>query len=193
MGDALSVLQGVNVNGRINFPRFSIALTAADRFCEDCAAGRLEAVQQKLANKSAEEKAKFVCAKSREGDVPLNCAAHSGNLELVDLLLESGASLTDYDKEGHSALCSAILGGHPQVLQRLVEKGGELNHQDDSGLAAVHYAVLRENVECAKILLEAGANPNLKNKNGTMAFQQARVLKNQQIQELLKQHGAIES
>jgi hypothetical protein len=90
----------------------------------------------------------------REGaGLLLESAALAGNLQMVELLLASGA---DASAAGAQALSAAAAKGHVQIVQLLLDAGANPragNHE------ALRRAMRADHRETAKALREAGANP----------------------------------
>jgi hypothetical protein len=89
---------------------------------------------------------------------PLVVAAESGNLELVDQLLRSGASTEQTDARGRTALLVATLRGDMTMAQRLLAAGARVDAVDaggDTPLAAARRQGPPELVQ----LLERASHP----------------------------------
>lgn len=96
-----------------------------------------------------------------DGRSLLHNAAASGNIELVQRLVEKGfgPSVNTADEEGWTPLISAVSAGHEQVLQLLLSLGANANAKTSTGLTALHYAASKGRAPIAQRLLQAGANP----------------------------------
>ncbi|ERN41464.1 ankyrin repeat-containing protein [Rubidibacter lacunae KORDI 51-2] len=94
----------------------------------------------------------------------LAIAAGEGHLELVDLLLASGAQINfEYDpwslqpqRPLASPLECAARGGHEAIVARLLAAGAELG----AGRSALYAAVVGDCAPLVRMLLAAGADPN---------------------------------
>ncbi len=89
-------------------------------------------------------------------------AARSGNLETVNLLIETGANLYQKDKSGNTAFLLACQGGSTEVVKRLLSLGFDAESANNYGnfgliLAARTPAIL-------KMLLDAGAKVDRRTK-----------------------------
>ena len=85
---------------------------------------------------------------------PIAMAAASGNLHMVQFLIEKGANL-GLDRSGQQALCNAAHGGHESIVRLLVECGVDVDGtQEHSPLL---YAFLDRQDQAAKALVELGA------------------------------------
>jgi ankyrin repeat protein len=61
------------------------------------------------------------------GVTPLMSAAHSGNVELVKLLLKYVRNVNQEDKEGNTALYYAVENNHLEVVKVLHEHGARIS------------------------------------------------------------------
>jgi len=86
----------------------------------------------------------------------LRDAAYVGQLEAVQLLLDSGADIADGVGCAYEALASAVLGGHPDVARLLLARGSDVHAGEDEPL---QLAVRSGNPEMVRLLLDAGAAP----------------------------------
>lgn len=108
-------------------------------------------------------------------DSALDCAAYSGNFDLVNLLLENGAELKH---TGCSTIMSAALSGDFRCFEKILkltdDKEHALKHKDDSddyeGSTLLHYAAWGGNPEIVKELLEKGADPKALNDSNESAL-----------------------
>lgn len=94
---------------------------------------------------------------------PLAFAVTSGNLELVNLLLDHKA---EADPPGFPPLAEAAFQGRADIVQRLINEGANIDRLTVDGYPAVENAVCSHNVECVKLLLDAGAKLNYVDKKG---------------------------
>jgi ankyrin repeat protein len=99
---------------------------------------------------------------------PLNealcVACDSGNVQLVEILLEAKADIGHASGTVHmndsSFLNCAISGNHTKIIQILVAFGFDVNGDGDEGLTPLMLAALKNNVLIAKYLVELGADVN---------------------------------
>ncbi|XP_042262853.1 serine/threonine-protein phosphatase 6 regulatory ankyrin repeat subunit C isoform X1 [Thunnus maccoyii] len=140
-----------------------------------------------------------------EGRTCLHAAASGGNIDCLNLLLNSGAELDIKDNLGRSPLHYAAANGNSQCTITLVRAGSEVNELDLTGCSPLHYAAAshtfcggetssqpeyrvekeHEASLCLDYLLDNGANPTLKNSKGYSAVHYAAAYGNKQHLELL--------
>lgn len=100
------------------------------------------------------------------GTTPLIVAAGRSSLEVVNLLVNSGAKVDKVDNKNLTPLLSACLTGRPEVVKYLLEKGARVNVKTNSGLSAIEAAVLRNDPEMIDLLISHGANIESKDESG---------------------------
>lgn len=95
---------------------------------------------------------------------PLMLAAEQGNLDIVRLLVQNGATVELADKLKRTALTHAVLNGNTNVASYLLYLGADPNRVDSSGNSLVHYAAAYGWYHCLKLLIkDAGAVANVEN------------------------------
>src|SRR6266853_6997303 len=115
------------------------------------------------------------------GDTPLHLAAAGYRLEIIRLLLASGAdpnARANRRRSGplHYAADGYITGPawdaerQVKTIQLLLDAGAEINAQDQNGATPLHRAVRTRCAAVVQYLLEAGGDPTLKNRPGSMPF-----------------------
>lgn len=93
---------------------------------------------------------------------PLQAAAESGSAELVNLLLEVGASPFSRDALGGQAAHYAAKGGHTAVLRLLLERRVSLDGHDRQGAQPLHWAAAEGDVATLAFLVEHNADIDAK-------------------------------
>ncbi|XP_014679678.1 PREDICTED: putative ankyrin repeat protein RF_0381 [Priapulus caudatus] len=92
----------------------------------------------------------------------LYCAAYSGQLDLVRLLLEAGADPNVTETEnGKTPLMEAAWEGKEAVVQMLLSHGADANAANSYGETSLHHAARSGQLDIVRLLLEAGADPNV--------------------------------
>jgi hypothetical protein len=115
------------------------------------------------------------------GDTPLHLAAAGYRVEIVRLLLASGAdpnSSLNHRQSGplhyaaDTCLTRKAWSGLRQVetIRCLLEGGAKINAPDKNGATPLHRAVRTRGADAVRCLLDAGSDPLLRNKPGSTAF-----------------------
>ena len=92
------------------------------------------------------------------GSTPLNVAASTGDLAIVRMLLEKGASLEATNENKWTPLNSAAFFDHVEVVKMLLGKGAYIEAADMFGLTSLNLAAKLGRLEVATALLENQAN-----------------------------------
>lgn len=87
-------------------------------------------------------------------------ALESENVDAVDMLLSSGATLTS---ETNGPSWVAIMLNNPPMLATLLHHGVDPDAPDANGLAPIHYAVETQNTNALAMLFDAKANADARN------------------------------
>ena len=82
---------------------------------------------------------------------PLMWACNSGNVEVIDYLIDNGASVNCHNSSG-SALMWAIESGNPNAVSLLLEKKVDVNWSNDLGDTASSFAHEKGNQEIIDLL-----------------------------------------
>ena len=87
----------------------------------------------------------------------LDLALGHGHLKCVELLIESGANVSDI------SIVHAAEKGSDKLVEALIENGADVNHKDGCsfGITALMYAEERGNDHCVALLTGAGADVNV--------------------------------
>lgn len=106
-------------------------------------------------------------SKDHMGSTFLHRAAREGHVEIVEKLLESGASVCLEDLYGHLPLHVASMSGHPKIVQLLLNQDCDaLDKMSSTKLSPLHCAAKEGKLEVVKLLLERGASLNVQNSYG---------------------------
>ncbi|POI32676.1 hypothetical protein CIB84_003572 [Bambusicola thoracicus] len=93
------------------------------------------------------------------GNTALTYACAGGYVDVVKVLLESGASIEDHNENGHTPLMEAGSAGHVEVARVLLENGAGINtHSNEFKESALTLACYKGHLEMVRFLLEAGAD-----------------------------------
>lgn len=96
---------------------------------------------------------------------PLHLAAHLGNKDIAELLLNKGADpnlSVDFGNTESTALYYAVISGDIEMVRLLINYGANVNFERFAGDTLLHLACRRNFKEIPKLLIDAGANVNAK-------------------------------
>lgn len=88
------------------------------------------------------------------GNTPLMDAASAGNLEIMDMLIQSGAVLDVCNKSGQTALILAAGQGNTDLAAHLLDAGADFTIADSLGMTVKKYATLFKNEKIVTMLAE---------------------------------------
>ena len=131
--------------------------------------------------------------RGRFGKSPLNAAAHSGNFEVIRMLIEyNPADINSQDDYGWTPLLVASGGRNfkdGSALRLLLEHGADVNVQDYKGTTPLQWASFSGALEVVRLLLKYGADVEARNSSGKTALQEVQE-GHDEVVELLREHGA---
>jgi hypothetical protein len=129
---------------------------------------------------------------TRRDDLPLLISATEENLrDVVEALLEAGASPDATGRWKETSLHWASLQGNAETVQILLDKGADVNAQDDEGATPLHVSITNGATDVARLLLERGANPTTISAHGDTPESLARKQFDPSIIELLDNPPAL--
>ena len=145
------------------------ALLAADPeldVFEAAALGYVDRLRERLLD-DPEAAAAF----SPDGFTALHFAAFFGKPEAAKVLLEHGASVDVYTRNGfaNQPLHAAAAGRHIEVCRVLLAAGADVNATQHGGFTPLHEAAQHGDVEMSELFLSAGADPSLTTAAGETA------------------------
>ncbi|MBN1997943.1 ankyrin repeat domain-containing protein [candidate division KSB1 bacterium] len=125
---------------------------------------------------------------------PLLHAAHTGNTDIINLLLDRGAPLNsvghfDGVYQGANALFITVLQRDFKNASLLLKKGIDINHQIEDGGTVLLSAVNRLASDVVSFLIENGADPNIQDKAGNTASIVAARLRSKKILKIFIDKG----
>jgi ankyrin repeat protein len=131
---------------------------------------------------------------SADGWTPLHLASFYRHKELVEVLLERGATVSVASKNqmGNHPLHAAAAGGSRDIVALLLEKGASVNAVQQGGWTALHSAAQGADVEMVKMLLANGANPDVRADNGQSPIDLAMGKGAQDVVDILMQAPKIQ-
>ena len=89
---------------------------------------------------------------------PIELALAFENVEMVNLLIRSGAQTNYISSDGSSLFNIAIEDNSLEVIKTLVENGAKINASDGNFLTPMHKAVIYQRPEIVEYLLDQGAS-----------------------------------
>lgn len=89
---------------------------------------------------------------------PIHTAAHSGRIQVIQLLLQSGINPSERDGAGSTPLHIAAAKGHHEIVKLLLESGSNINAVDGCGWSPVHLATKNGHENCVRLFLHQGAD-----------------------------------
>jgi len=93
---------------------------------------------------------------------PLRHAVSKNNLEIVRLLIESGANVNLQDYYKRSPISDAIKNENIEMVRLLVSLGADVNMQHDEKCTPIHIAISEKSIDIVEYLLQNGASIFLK-------------------------------
>lgn len=97
---------------------------------------------------------------NNSGYSPLAHAAELGNLEMIDLLLNSEANVSLSGPTVCGALCASVIGGNIAITRRLLDAGARPGLADCWNRQALTFAARSGRLDMAELLLEHEADTN---------------------------------
>jgi hypothetical protein len=118
---------------------------------------------------------------------PLFVAVEHGNLEILRLLLDHGASANTTDEDGDSALIIAAEYSSAEALRALIDAGADVNLANKEGRTALMAAAMDDKLASVELLLSFGAFVNARNSDGSSAWD---LTSDKDVRALLERFGA---
>ena len=107
------------------------------------------------------------------GITPLVLATQHGALDLIQYLINRGASPNASDRNGRTALHFAVKANNLKTIQLLIKNGADVNAQDSKKVTPLMDASIAGNLECVKLLLENNADPTIPDHRGVTPIKRA--------------------
>ncbi|XP_063608653.1 ankyrin repeat domain-containing protein 49-like [Penaeus indicus] len=127
--------------------------------------------KQSIIENILEHHPEAINATDSDGYTPLHRAAYSDHVEIVKLLLKSGASVTAKTVDGWTALHSACRWNHYRCAVVLIEGGSDVNAVSNSGQTPLHIAATNPKAHetLQLLLMNKLMKPHIKNSVGETA------------------------
>ena len=97
----------------------------------------------------------LVGARDTDGSTPLHCATWKGHLDVVRLLLDSGADVNAHNENGHwgtTPLHAAAHANEAGIAELLLNHGADLTAKDMNGQPPLHHTTFHKAKAAAKVL-----------------------------------------
>lgn len=125
------------------------------------------------------------------GNGALHWAAKSGNVDLVDLLVEKhGAKMNSQNNAGWSPLHFSLKFGNDAISLYFLSKGCDPNIQDLQGVSPLHIACAVGNLQILDVLYKHGAWLEIEDEEGDTPLHYAVRENHINVIQWLLQHGA---
>ena len=92
-------------------------------------------------------------------------AAINNYIEIVKLLLDSGADINKQDDDGYTALINAAFYNRIEIVKLLLNASVNIDKQDNRGNTALIWSAYNNYREIVEILLDYGADEFILNNN----------------------------
>ncbi len=111
---------------------------------------------------------------NKDGDTALTLAAFIGSTDIVELLLNSEATINHRNKASKTALDLAAWAGKTDTVKLLLNKGAQISAISKNNETALHLAAEEGHLATVKFLLDNGADINIKNSGKDTALDLAK-------------------
>ncbi|MDP6721667.1 MAG: ankyrin repeat domain-containing protein [Pirellulaceae bacterium] len=128
------------------------------------------------------------------GFAPLHRACSTGQLEVVEVLLDSAVEINVRQATHQGTpLQYAVDNGHTHVVTMLLDAGAEVDAADDLGRTPLIWATMKSRTDIVRLLLNHEANIYAMMKGGRTALQFAQQKDNDEIAQLLTTAASVQS
>ncbi len=88
---------------------------------------------------------------------PLQSAINNVHYEVVELLINNGATINPKENNCYTPLHAAASHHNERIVRLLINKGAKINATDEQGHTPLYYATKNEDINIQRILITAGA------------------------------------
>lgn len=131
------------------------------------------------------------------GRTALYLAALSGNIDVVQLLLDAQADAVDTSYVGRTALHLAAWYGHVPVVKILLDadttRKTDIDDRDEDGRTALHLATDKGHIDVVELLLHEDANRNIADNYGWTPYSIASRHRHTKLKQILTDPVSIPS
>ena len=127
------------------------------------------------------------------GTTALIFAVERGELQMVKILLDIGASPDHKNQYGQSVISIAAKNSRLAIMIEILNYKPNLNSKDNLGNTGLHLAVKKNHLQIVRLILDAGGNPNITNNAGNTVLDLAAFNKNNDMIALLKNEHAVQA
>jgi len=108
--------------------------------------------------------------KDESGRTPLHWACRSDQLEMVELLVSSGAAVNVQDEYLNAPLHYLASRGLSEGMADLIERGADVDVVNHERMTPLHLAAASGSIAAVQILIDAGADLEIRNDRGRTAL-----------------------
>lgn len=119
------------------------------------------------------------------GLYPLHYAVSVNNKEMVNLLIDKGASINAQSNDGSTSLHVASVLGYKEIVELLINRGADVNAKDNRDRTPLHLASQGGHIEIVKLLIGKGADIKLEDKDDWTPLDYAKVYNHKKIVDFL--------
>uniref|UniRef100_A0A8C7I1S9 Ankyrin 3 n=1 Tax=Oncorhynchus kisutch TaxID=8019 RepID=A0A8C7I1S9_ONCKI len=132
----------------------------------------------------------IVFVSPQDDQTALHISSRLGKADIVQQLLQRGASANAATTSGYTPLHLAAREGHEDVAAMLLDQGASLSASTKKGFSPLHVAAKYGKMEVASLLLQKRAAPDAAGKSGLTPLHVAAHYDNQRVALLLLDQGA---
>ena len=134
---------------------------------------------------------KYINEKANEDMTALHYAALKGNIKILNLLLDNGASIECRTTRGKNIMHLAAEGNQPSMILYLSEnKGQDINSIDELGSTSLHWACYSGAKDAALFLLSLNVDINMQDRDGYTPLHLAALYGHSEVVKLLLHKNA---